>query len=659
MNKTVPSKNGFFKKNSYVYLIFLFIFIGTLIIRLSFVGLIPLWREDGYHYLAKAEEIIQGDFSLKEQDIGLSLFYSPFFLFFGSGDLFEDLHLAQVLLAVVESLILIPIFLIAMRFFRWKGAILASLLFAFWPGLVYWTAQGYSEGLFVLLLLFSFYFLIMSDQKRYFLLIAAVFTGLAFYVRVNGIFFFPLILLFSFIYRKEIPRWNWKWLFYVVLAFLLVISPYFMLRFSSYQSPFHYSMSSRYLFSDSHQQLYDPDFHPTISSFLSTHSMKDILSRGWRGIKGIIQDTHKANYFLMTLAFIGLLLFTRKKFLSFHFVFLFWFLGLFWIYAVVRSARFLTPLVPFAIILAAGVVSHIFEKRRKAGVFMGIFLVFFIFLYGQKFSNLRTGLKYEGSVWESAKGWGTWIAQNIPPGETLAMREGIDIADMIASQIKVETIPHRDDIEEIWAFLREKRINYLAIGSGGLEVSDWNRIPALKQIRRESLAPFLVRIYSDESLKWPMAIFRINWDKKDAVYKRGPGDVVEVESLAVSGASKYDPKASNGYALLAKKSASEQSSILLGPLRAVPPGKYRVSFRLKAKDVDRGNFFVRLNILFLKTKEILARKTIRGGVFKDGDVYKDFDCVLDLEKKRSLHFKIVSKGHGELWVDSISFFQAD
>lgn len=326
---------------------------------------------------------------------------------------------------------------------------------------------------------------------------------------------------------------------------------------------------------------------------------------------------------------------------------------------MVRSARFLIPLVPFAIILAAGVVSHIFEKRRKAGVFMGIFLVFFIFLYGQKFSNLRTGLKYEGSVWESAKGWGTWIAQNIPPGETLAIREGIDIADMIASQIKVETIPHRDNLEEILTFLREKRINYLAIGSGGLEVSDWNRIPVLKRIRRESLAPFLVRIYSDESLKWPMAIFRINWDKKDAVYKRGPGDVVEVESLAVSGASKYDPKASNDYALLAKKSTSEQSSILLGPLRAVPPGKYRVSFRLKAKDVDRGNFFVRLNILFLKTKEILAKKTIRGGVFKDGDVYKDFDCVLDLKKKRTLHFSINSRGPGELWVDSISFFQAD
>ena len=63
MNKTVPSKNGFFKKNSYVYLIFLFIFIGTLIIRLSFVGLIPLWREDGHHYLVKAEEILKGDFT--------------------------------------------------------------------------------------------------------------------------------------------------------------------------------------------------------------------------------------------------------------------------------------------------------------------------------------------------------------------------------------------------------------------------------------------------------------------------------------------------------------------------------------------------------------------------------------------------------------------
>lgn len=658
MNKTVPSKNGFFKKNSYVYLIFLFIFIGTLIIRLSFVGLIPLWREDGHHYLVKAEEILKGDFTPKWAEIGLPVFYSSFLLFFGSGDILEDLYIAQILQAVIESLILIPLFLIALRFFKWKGAIVASVLFAFWPGLIHWTMHGYTEALFIFLVLFSFYFLIKSEQNRTYLLIASGFAVLAFYVRFNGIFLLPFILVFAWICRREIPQWNWRWLAYIVLVFILVASPYFALRMSSPQ----YSLegrAARYFFSDDHQQLFDPEFRPTLSSFLSTHSLRDISSRGWRGIKIIIQDTYKVNYFLMTLAFIGLLFFTKKKFLSFHLVFLFYFLGLFWIYAVVRSLRLVLPLVPFAIILSGGLVSKIFEGKKKAGVWMSLVIVFFIFVYGQNFPAIRNRFRGEGEVWGDARKWGMWIAQNIPPGETMAMREGIDIANMQAPQIELKTIPRRGDINEIWSYLENNRINYIAIGSGGLEVSDWNRIPALKQIRRESLAPFLVRIYSDESLKWPMAIFRINWDKKDAVYKRGPGDVVEVESLAVSGASKYDPKASNGYALLAKKSTSEQSSILLGPLRAVPPGKYRVSFRLKARDVDRGNFFVRLNILFLKTKEILARKTIRGGVFKDGDVYKDFDCVLDLKKKRTLHFSINSKGHGELWVDSISFFQAD
>lgn len=658
MNKTVPSKSGFFKKNSYVYLIFLFIFIGTLIIRLSFVGLIPLWREDGHHYLVKAEEILKGDFTPKWAEIGLPLFYSPFFLIFGSGDILEDLYIAQILQAVIESLILIPLFLIALRFFKWKGAIVASVLFTFWPGLIHWTMHGYTEALFIFLVLFSFYFLIKSEQNRTYLLIASGFAVLAFYVRFNGIFLLPFILVFAWIWRREIPQWNWRWLAYIVLVFILVASPYFALRMSSPQ----YSLegrAARYFFSDDHQQLFDPEFRPTLSSFLSTHSLRDIFSRGWRGIKIIIQDTYKVNYFLMTLAFIGLLFFTKKKFLSFHLVFLFYFLGLFWIYAVVRSLRLVLPLVPFAIILSGGLVSKIFEGKKKAGVWMSLVIVFFIFVYGQNFPAIRDRFRGEGEVWGDARKWGMWIAQNIPPGETMAMREGIDIANMQAPQIELKTIPRRGDINEIWSYLENNRINYIAIGSGGLEASDWNRIPVLKQIRRESLAPFLIRIYSDENLKWRMEIFRINWDKKDAVYKRGPGDVVEVESLAVSGASKYDPKASNGYALLAKKSTSEQSSILLGPLRAVPPGKYRVSFRLKAKDVDRGNFFVRLNILFLKTKEILARKTIRGGVFKDGDVYKDFDCVLDLRKKRNLHFSINSRGPGELWIDSISFFQAD
>lgn len=658
MRETEEMKISFFRKNSSIYLIFGLIILLCFLIRFSFVGLIPLWREDGYHYLVKAEEILKGDFTPKWAEIGLPLFYSFFLLFFGSGDIFEDTRIAEVLQAFLECLIIIPLFLIALKFFKWKGAIIASVLFTFWPGLIHWTMHGYTEALFIFLVLFSFYFLIKSEQNRTYLLIASGFAVLAFYVRFNGIFLLPFILVFAWIWRREIPKWNWRWLAYIVLVFILVASPYFALRMSSPQ----YSLegrAARYLFSDDHQQLFDPEFRPTLSSYLSTHSLRDIFSRGWRGIKIIIQDTYKVNYFLMTLAFIGLLFFTKKKFLSFHLVFLFYFLGLFWIYAVVRSLRLVLPLVPFAIILSGGLVSKIFEGKKKAGVWMSLVIVFFIFVYGQNFLAIRDRFRGEGEVWGDARKWGMWIAQNIPPGETMAMREGIDIANMQAPQIELKTIPRRGDINEIWSYLENNRINYIAIGSGGLEAADWRRIPALRQIRARSLAPFLVKIYSDEKLKWIMEIFKINWDKKGVLYKRGAGDVVEAESLTVEGISRFDSEASQQFTVLAKDGTSENNSILLGPVRGVPPGKYRVTFRLKAKDHAGADFLTGLSVLLLKTDEVIWKRNLRGNEFLKEGIYQKFESFFKLTSKKDLHFRITSQGSGELWVDNFEFSHVD
>ncbi|MCJ7679592.1 MAG: hypothetical protein MUP70_02605, partial [Candidatus Aminicenantes bacterium] len=53
-----------FSRKSRIIIVFVLLFAMTLLIRMSFVGLLPIWREDAFHYLDKAEEILKGDFSL-------------------------------------------------------------------------------------------------------------------------------------------------------------------------------------------------------------------------------------------------------------------------------------------------------------------------------------------------------------------------------------------------------------------------------------------------------------------------------------------------------------------------------------------------------------------------------------------------------------------
>lgn len=634
----------------------LVLFSANLLIRISFVGLVPLWREDAFHYLNKAEEIVKGDFHVKEQDIGLPLYYAPFLALFGNGDIFNDIKIAQILLSLTEALIFLPLVLIALYLFGWQASLLAAAMFTFWNGLTYWSSMGYTEGLFSFLLLWGFYFLVRSTKRRSALVWAAVFSGLVFYVRVNGFVFLPMILIYALLLRRRIPGWNWKWVVIPVLVFLVVVTPYLAMRFGTYKSALHYDSGAKFLFADSHQQLFDPDFNPTLSQFLATHSLGKIIHRAWTGFKLVVLSTFNGNPFLFTLAVLGLLLYTRKKFLAFHMMYLFWWGGLFWIYAVIQSGRFLLPLHPFAIILGGAVVVSLLKDKPKAGIFAGLFLLVFLFLFGPKFLDTRSGLKYEGSVWKDSLVWAQWMNRNIPAGETIAIREGIDIVDMAAPQLELITIPYRDDFGAILDFLKKNKAGYIAVGTGGLEAADWGRIRALQELRRRSLAPFITQIFDNESLKWRMIVFRIDWDKEGMIYNRGPGDIWQGESLVTEGSSRFDPDASLDFAAVSPE--GENSTLMLGPVRGIPAGSYRMRFRLKQEAADPESFFSTLEIVVVRHNQVLYKSTLHKSLGADKG-YVDIEVFLTTKVKRDLHFRFKTQGKGRLWIDSISFLPAD
>ncbi|MBU1474865.1 MAG: glycosyltransferase family 39 protein [Acidobacteriota bacterium] len=641
-----------FSRKSRIFIVFALLFALTLLIRMSFVGLLPIWREDAFHYLDKAEEILDGDFSLKSQDIGLPLFYAFFLKILGSGDLLSDLPIAQVLLALVEALLLIPLVLIARRFFGWKAALLAGLLFTFWPELIYWTTQGYSEGLFMLFLLLAFLFLIQERRWRVGSLLAAACVGLAYYVRVNGLFFLPVILAYMFLVRKERAGWNGRWLLYMVLIFVLVVSPYFVLRATLYDSPLHYSMAAKFLFLDNDQQLFDPAFNPTLSSYLASHTLGDITARAWRGLSTVIRDTYELSPFLLTLAFLGLLLFRRRKETGFHLVFLFWFLGLFWIYGAVRNSRFVLPLIPLAIILAAAVAVRLFEGKKKELLWLGCVLLGFVFLTSGDFLRMRSGMRWEGRVWKDARVWGQWIRDNIPAGSVLAIREGIDIADFMAPDVELVTIPNREEADEILDYFRDEKVNYVGLGTGGLEIEDWNRIPALREIRKRPRWPFITRVYANQDIKWAMEIYRMDWTKRGKESERGDGDVVEAESLDRSGLSLKDEQASAGFAVV--MSPGGDSSFLLGPLVAVPEGRYRITMRMKVEAPEDTDWQIGYSVFIQRLERILHKDVLQKDIFSSGR-YIEIEAEVDLDARRDLHFRFNVPSTVRLSIDRLTF----
>ena len=652
LNESSSVLDRLFSRKSRIFIVFFLLFCITLLIRMSFVGLLPIWREDAFHYLAKAEEILKGDFSLKSQDIGLPLFYAFFLKFIGTGDLLRDLPITQVLLALVEALLLIPIFLIARRFFSWKAAFLAGLIFCFWPELIYWTTQGYSEGLFTLFLLLAFLFMTLERRWKLGFLLSAAFVGLAYYVRVNGLFFLPVILSFAFLIRKEREGWKWRWVVFMVLIFLLVVSPYFILRATLYDSPLHYNMAAKFLFLDNDQQLFDPAFNPTLSSYLASHSVGDITSRAWRGISTVIHDTYDLNPFLITLAFLGLLLFRRRKETGFHLVFLFWFLGLFWIYGAVRNQRFVLPLIPLAIILAAAAVVRLFEGKKKEHLWLGCVLLAFVFLSSGDFIRIHRGMRWEGRVWKDARVWGQWIRDNIPAGSVLAIREGIDIADFMAPDVKLVTIPNRKTGDEILDYFQNEKVNFVALGTGGLEIEDWNRIPALKEFRKKPRWPFITRVYSDLDLKWAMEFYRLEWSKRGKESVRGDGDVVEAESLDISGLSMRDEQASGGFSVVLSPEMEEY--ILLEPLLDVPEGRYRMTIRMKAVGPENNSWQIGYSVFSQRKKKEFFRDVLQRNRFSL-ERYVDIEAELDLNVRQNLSVQFRVPPSVRLSVDPVSY----
>ena len=343
----------------------------------------PEIGEDTYVYVLGAFSIINGDFSQPDRKaLGWSLFISPFYLLTDSIDLLDYLNITRILSIAISTVTIIPMYILARRFFDEKYSLVASCLFAFEPHLNYNSGAALSEPLLILVLILSLNF-ILSDKTKYHYL-AFIFTGLCWWVRLEAIYPAIAIILIYFIIHRA--KSNSLRNFFLCMIFLLIIiSPLFIERYIQFDDPF-YVWQSVTIFSENYAELLTTPENVGVVDFVEKHGILGLMDRLASGLTNLLNILIRISYpYLFILIPFGILFSLRPveqklKNIKANWIMIITLISVLIIpFAIIDERRFLFPIFPFLIILSTipiqritnyGLNTFSFNERKKS-----IFLV--------------------------------------------------------------------------------------------------------------------------------------------------------------------------------------------------------------------------------------------------------------------------------------------
>src|SRR5439155_18114679 len=116
----------------------------------------------------------------------------------------------------------------------------AVLLLATLPGFFSFCRSSLSEisASVLIVMAFMFAYLGLKEERRWKIYLSAVFLGLSLNVRIQSLFFAPLLLAMALFPVRGMP---WRWFFHclaVPLVFVLATSPVLVLNTIQFHSPF-------------------------------------------------------------------------------------------------------------------------------------------------------------------------------------------------------------------------------------------------------------------------------------------------------------------------------------------------------------------------------------------------------------------------------------
>ena len=357
------------------------IIIGTisLLFKLHTVDFSLPFRGDNMFYTLEALQYSQGDYFIPQKtNPGWPLFISSFLWLFNSDNFIDYSNLVRGLSLSIMSFTILPMYLLARKFFDQKYSLVAIILFAFEPHLNYIAGRGVSEPLFILIIVFTFLFVL--DKKPKYIFLSFILSGIFWWMRLEGFYLFIIIsIIYLLNFRKSR---NFIRNYGICIAiFLIVISPMFLQRDMQYGDPF-YIWFGEHFFTENYANIQTSPNEASSFSYVEEHGIFSFIDKFViKGVSNLSNALASISYpYLFILLPFGILFSLRafdqnKDYIRANWIFTLTILATLLIpFSLITDQRFLFVLLPFLIIFAVlpiqrlieyGLSTFSFSKKQK------------------------------------------------------------------------------------------------------------------------------------------------------------------------------------------------------------------------------------------------------------------------------------------------------
>ena len=387
------------KKSNITTIVICLIIISSISIgfKLSYVDFSnPIIGEDTYVYVLGAFSVINGDFSQPDRKaLGWSIFISPFYLLTDSTDLLDYLNITRILSIAISTVTIIPMYILARRFFDEKYSLMASCLFAFEPHLNYNSVLGLSEPLFILGVVLASIFILQKNHNWYFYL-SFLLAGIVWWVRFNGLIMVMILSIVFFVVYKPSSKNFLKYLVCIGL-FLIIVSPILIQRYDQFGDPLYFALSDNHFIGDAYSNyaVNTKDIEYSASDYIQNNGVISFVERfGLTGLHIMALDMFKMLFpYLIFLLPFGVLFSIRsfaqdKDYIKSIWILLLVNLGsLIMVFSIWGDMRFMYHVFPFIIIISTIVIQRVvkhglstfqFSEKQKNFFLVGVISIVII-----------------------------------------------------------------------------------------------------------------------------------------------------------------------------------------------------------------------------------------------------------------------------------------
>ena len=514
------------------------LFFISLIIRLLLAHYTEFFRGEYYIYMLKSLEITKGNFiPIHTHTMGLSLIAAPIFFFIHSTSFYKNMVIARVISVVISSLLIFPLYLLARRLLSKPVTYIVLILFTTYSYLIEAAGNFTTEPLFSIFFLLALYFSIEAIQKPSRIILSLLLSGMAYYVRPEGIFLL-FILSVSFIaLRIKTIRKDIIFLLIGIGAFFLVTFPFLWGRYCAFGSPFTYGENDK-LFVDSFRlDVWSKNIpSPSLLEYLRTHSVSQWIYRFF--VKGCFKQLYDAIFTLKAYqySFIisPLLLFyflygACKKLFNRDFRPLYIYLIINYallciVWHIMGPTRHLFTVILFVILFSAIGLYDFFANFKHKYIMLSCFLILF-----SVYSIVPPILTlFLDSRHDAIPIWASWSAHNLKGkiaifngGDLIMMNlpdtsiAGSSQLDLYApkSGLSVTRPGYYKHLEPAMKELASDKVTYL------IDCQDHEIRPFLSELTAPQYKSWFTQVYSKKTKKFDaddtilVQIYKINWDQ--------------------------------------------------------------------------------------------------------------------------------------------------